>query len=131
AAGGRLFDVEVARRLRRAQHHPFDLGPSAEWLQLRVRAGAQELQPLRVAADDPGEPPRPGGERREALLTVRATELPVVHVEDTLVRHAPADVVMVTPVAVINGVAGGCARVHDKALQQGDGAIVLSGEGVS
>src|SRR5947209_18616089 len=62
--------------------------------------GCEELQLLRVPEHRPRQPARPRAEWRIPLLRRAAAELPVVAVEDRLVRRPATDVIGVAGVTV-------------------------------
>ena len=101
----------------------FSSSPSAQ------RGDAFEL--LGVAAHDPRQAARPGGEGRVALLRVRAAIGAVVHIEDALVRDAAAHVVGVAALAVIDGPLRGGARVLDEPAQQRNLLVAFAHEHVA
>src|SRR5579885_1397870 len=103
AVGRRIFDVEIAGR----PGSTLEQGDGFLLIGQRV----EKLQLLGKPAHCPGEPTRPGAEGGVTLLRVRAAEMAIVGVENTLMRGAPADIVRITALAVIDRVLRRGARV--------------------
>src|SRR5262249_52803833 len=90
----------------------------------------EEFELLGEPAHRPGEPARPGTERRITLLRVRTAIVAVVDVEDTFVRRASADVVRVAALAVPDRGLRGRERVLRDPVEERDLLIVLAHEDV-
>ena len=108
-----------------------DLGPPAERLELGVGHRLEELELLREAQEHPGLPPRPGRERRVALLGAGAAVVAVDDVEQALVGHPPALVPDVAAPALADGEAGGGAGVEAEPLEERHRAVPLLEERVA
>src|ERR1039458_4230099 len=93
--------------------------------------GVEELQLFGEAAHGPGEPARPGAERRVALLRIGAAVIAIVDVEDALVRGASAYVVGIAAFAVPDGILRGGAGVLGYAVDQRNLPVVLAHQHVS
>ncbi len=93
--------------------------------ELRVAHGVEVLELLGEARDDPREAPGPGGERRVALLRVRAPVAAVDDVEDRLVGHPAADVPGVAALPVVHRVPGRGPGVLHEAGEQRHARVVL------
>ena len=119
-------EVEVAGRTARPDEKVFDLGPSAERIEIDVFQRVQEFQLLGIADHDPCEAPRPRAERTVALLGRRAAIVAVVGVEQAFMRDTTADVVDVASVAIEDGIDGRRAAVVHEPLEQRDRLIVLA-----
>src|SRR2546422_5436029 len=88
----------------------------------------KEVQFLSKPENGPGQPAGPRSEWRVALLRIRAAITAVVQVENAFVRGAAVNIVGIALLAIENGVAGGCFRVVDEPLQQGNPLIPLAHE---
>ena len=58
---------------------------------------SQPFQQLRIPRRRPRRPPRPGGERRIALLSTRASISPALHIEQRLMNRAPPNIPDIPP----------------------------------
>ena len=99
----RIRDVKIRRRLRRAFKNDATV--------LSLLMSTEKLKLLGEAADGPRQPARPRAERRVTLLRVGAAVVPIVGVENALVRRAAAHIVGVASFAVINRELRGGSRV--------------------
>ena len=118
AVRARVLDVEVGRGGGGFEQHRLGGLASAERLQITFRNHFEELQLFRIAAQRPGQPARPGAERRVALLRTGAAIRAVVDVEDALLRRAAPQVVSVAALPIVNAVGGGGRGVVKEPLQQ-------------
>ena len=126
AVGATVFDEEIGGGRG---------GADKDLPGLRQRGGrwqrAKKLQFFGETEDCLGQTARPGAEGRVALLGVGTAIVSIIHIEDAFVRGTAAHIVGITALAIINRMAGGCFRVVDQPLEQGEFLVALPHENVA
>ncbi len=120
AVGGGDGEIVIAGGARRLEQQGIDRRAAAARLAGLVRHCLDEFELLGKAEHRPRQAPRPGAERRIALLGAGSAIGAVGHVEETLVRDAASDVESIAPAAEVDVEGGGRPRVLHQPLEQVD-----------